>query len=170
MCHNVESSVIDHLSDLVRNQERSRQACFISLGTMNFQFQDPQSCTEWCYQNDLLHHAALNLDKQSQKWVDRQALQSVALENNHLPADPQLTPLTYFTRRPSPDMNLMNKLTSGISTQITLLPVGNKIEEVYFEIIFYRNANSFTCYNFFKASLFSKITLRGKKCFKDRIC
>ena len=46
-------------------------------------------------------------------------------------------------------MNLMNKLTSGISTQITLLPVGNKIEEAYFEIIFYRNANSFTCYNFF---------------------
>lgn len=59
-------------------------------------------------------------------------------------------------------MNLMNKLTSGISTQIALLPMGNKIEEAYFEQKIYRNANSFTCYNFFKAFLFSKITLRGK--------
>lgn len=46
-------------------------------------------------------------------------------------------------------MNLMNKLTSGISTQIALLPMGNKIEEAYFEQKIYRNANSFTCYNFF---------------------
>lgn len=51
-------------------------------------------------------------------------------------------------------MNLMNKLTSGISTQITLLPVGNKIEEVYFEFFFYWNANSFTYSNFLKVLLF----------------
>lgn len=31
---------------------------------------------------------------------------------------------------------------------------------------FYRNANSFTFYNFFKAFLFSKITLRGKNVLK----
>lgn len=63
-------------------------------------------------------------------------------------------------------MNLMNKLTSGISTQITLLPVGNKIEEVYFEFFFYWNANSFTYSNFLKVLLFFKNNSKKKNALK----